>query len=542
MLRTFYNGVSGVKTHSYGMDVWANNISNINNVGFTASLPEFKSIFYQTSVEAGNNPTQDQVGLGATKNSTSLSFYRQGSLQVTDNKLDMAIAGEGFFGVRDYTGATLYTRAGSFGVNANRELVNNEGKYVLGTQNPLTTITPNASAISQYGTLNGKPYDNAYTLAQKDDLELGDVGSQGIIKLPNFLYLPPEATKSVTYKGNLNSSLILEKANITLENNTYTSDIDTATKQLTLKGKVDKNDKILDPKQGDMITITVKDANGVSTNFTTSLGKNGEWTANTKLLTSIDLTKPLEISAVLTTNQEKANTDKFITELYKPNGEKNLLTLKLTKQIPQGARSTKWNAVATVTKADGSVVSQSNGELVFDSFGRVVSSSLGSIDNEGTDVNLDFGKYNGVGNTYTGLTSTANTRNVNITQDGLAEGVLREYATNNSGNIIANFTNGRSTSVAKVALYHFQNDQGLNKLGDNVYGESSNSGKAFFYKDANGKTFYNSRIQNYNLEMSNVDLAQALTEVIVMQKGYDASSKSITTGNEMLQTAIQMKK
>ena len=79
-------------------------------------------------------------------------------------------------------------------------------------------------------------------------------------------------------------------------------------------------------------------------------------------------------------------------------------------------------------------------------------------------------------------------------------------------------------------------------MGDNVYAESSNSGKAFFYKDKAGKTFYNSRIQNYTLEMSNVDLAQALTEVIVMQKGFDASSKSITTGNQMLETAIQMKK
>ena len=99
MVRSLYNGVSGVRTQGFSMDVWANNIANINNVGFTASIPEFKSIFYQTSFAAGNNPTQDQIGLGATGMTTALSFYKQGPFMKTDNDLDMAIGGKGFFGV-----------------------------------------------------------------------------------------------------------------------------------------------------------------------------------------------------------------------------------------------------------------------------------------------------------------------------------------------------------------------------------------------------------------------------------------------------------
>lgn len=75
MVRSFYNGVSGVKTQNFGMDVWATNISNINNVGFTASIPEFKSIFYQSVMSAGNKPTTDQAGLGASRQTTALSFY-----------------------------------------------------------------------------------------------------------------------------------------------------------------------------------------------------------------------------------------------------------------------------------------------------------------------------------------------------------------------------------------------------------------------------------------------------------------------------------
>lgn len=108
MIRGFYNGISGVKTHSFGMDVWANNISNINNVGFAASIPEFKSTFYQSVPNAGNNPTTDQVGLGSTGMTTAISFYKQGAMMPTDNKLDMAIQGDGFFGVLDFTGETYY--------------------------------------------------------------------------------------------------------------------------------------------------------------------------------------------------------------------------------------------------------------------------------------------------------------------------------------------------------------------------------------------------------------------------------------------------
>jgi len=79
-------------------------------------------------------------------------------------------------------------------------------------------------------------------------------------------------------------------------------------------------------------------------------------------------------------------------------------------------------------------------------------------------------------------------------------------------------------------------------MGDNIYSQSANSGAAFFYKDAGGKSIYGAKLASSTLEQSNVDLAQALTEVIVTQKAYDANAKSITTSNEMLQRAIELKR
>ncbi|WP_170019599.1 flagellar hook-basal body complex protein [Campylobacter sp. RM16190] len=541
MIRGFYNGISGIKTHSFGMDVWATNISNINNVGFTASIPEFKNTFYQSVANAGNNPTTDQVGLGSMGATTALSFYKQGSMMPTDNKLDMAIQGEGFFGVLDSNGETYYTRAGSFGVDKDGYLVDNEGRYVMGTQNTLSKATPSKNALQIFGKTNSvTPYLDAYTLSELGDLDLGDVSSQGKIKLPDFLYLPAKATTNVSYKGNLNSESIREQVEVAIDENSYTSNVDEANKRIKLSGQITPNETIFEPKEGNMVRVNLTDANGVKTTLISAIDKDGNWKIDELLPSTFDLTKPLNISATLTTTQEKANQEKFVTELYAKNGDKNLLTIDFTKRLPATGNSTIWDAVATVTAPDKSVISISKGTLAFGENGTLVENTLGDIKNGEIPLKIDFGSQTPAG--YSGLTSTPNPKTLSVTKDGAMEGIIKEYHTNSSGNILASFSNGGVLSVAKLALYHFQNDQGLTKLGDNIYAKSANSGDAIFYKDAEGKTTYGSKIASNMLEMSNVNLAQALTEIIAIQKAYDANAKSIATSDDLIKTAINLKR
>ena len=543
MVRSLYNGVSGVKTQGFSMDVWAHNIANINNVGYTASIPEFKSIFYQTSFKAGNNPTQDQVGLGATGMTTALSFYKQGPLMKTDNVLDMAIGGKGFFGVTNGTD-TYYTRAGSFGVNKDRYLVTNQGNYVLGTQNTLTQVTPSQGAIEAFGRINSKAaVTQAYTpSADTTDLDIGDIGSQGKIKLPEFLYLPTKPTSKVTFKGNLDSSLKTEPAILPLGAATYTSSIDNASRTINLRGRVTADATITRPRKGDLITVTATDANGKTAEFSAPIDENGNWSISQKFENDFDLAAAPNLQAKIKTTKEAANQEKFVTELLNADGTKNTLELTLTKRVPQGANGAVWDAAATVKDASGAVISNSKGELNFGIDGRLAGSTLSAIDNNGSQIKLDFGAPAAAGQIYSGVTSTAQAKSISIAQDGVREGILKDYYTNDSGNILAQFTNGQVRSVAKVALYHFQNEQGLAKMGDNIYSQSANSGAAFFYKDAGGKSIYGAKIASNTLEQSNVDLAQALTEIIVTQKAYDANAKSITTSNEMLQRAIELKR
>lgn len=543
MVRSLYNGVSGVRTQGFSMDVWANNIANINNIGFTASIPEFKSIFYQTSFAAGNNPTQDQVGLGATGMTTALSFYKQGPFMKTDNVLDMAIGGKGFFGVTNGSG-TYYTRAGSFGVDKERYLVTNQGNYVLGTQNTLTQVTPSQGAIEAFGRVNSTAaVTQAYTLgSDTTDLDVGDIGSQGKIRLPEFLYLPTKPTSKVTFKGNLDSSFKTEPTTLPVDNATYNSSIDNASRTINLRGRVTADDTITRPRKGDMVTVTATDANGKTAEFSAPIDENGNWSISQKFERDFDLTTAPNLTAKINTTKEAANQEKFVTELLNADGTKNKLELTLTKRVPQGANGTVWDAAATVKDASGAVVSNTNGELNFDYEGRLISSTLSALDNNGSQIELDFGTPVAAGQIYSGVTSTSQAKSVSIAQDGVREGILKDYYTNDSGNILAQFTNGQVRSVGKVALYHFQNEQGLAKMGDNIYSQSANSGAAFFYKDAGGKSIYGAKLASSTLEQSNIDLAQALTEVIVTQKAYDANAKSITTSNEMLQRAIELKR
>ncbi|AQW85706.1 flagellar hook protein [Campylobacter pinnipediorum subsp. caledonicus] len=550
MIRGFYNGVAGIKTQSFGIDVWANNISNINNVGFKASLPEFKSIFYQSMVSAGNNPTTDQVGLGATKQTTALDM-RMGSFKNTENKFDMAIHGDGFFGVRDRHGDVYYTRAGNFDVDADGNLVDPMGKFVQGTMANLKTATPSKNALKQYDST--KDINKAFSIDEKEVLELENENAQTNIKLPHFLYQQAKATKNVDIKGNLDATRKFENVKVDLKQDSYKHEIKADEKTISISGNINNSPSVNKYKKGDSIIIKIKDGDKLS-ELSTQVNEDGSWELKDYKLDYMDL-KKVEVSAQLLTNQEVANVQKMSTDIFNDDGTKSLLSLRYTKQIPQQNDKTVWDIEATITDEQNNIVETKKGMLTFGPKGTLVETTLTEIggvninfaqqepqndkNNTNNNANDDKDKQQGI---YKGLTTFHSKAVTDIKKDGFIEGLLKSYEVVNNGTIMANFNNGQMFPIAKVALYHFQNDQGLAKMGDNIYTKTSNSGEPFFYKSKNGATILGTNIASNTLEISNVDLGQALTEMIVMQKAYDASSKSITTSDQMIQTAIQMKR
>src|SRR4051794_33326067 len=150
MLRSMFAAVSGLRANQVMMDVVGNNIANVNTIGYKSSTAEFADVLSQTlsgaglgqlGTAGGSNPSQ--VGLGVRLQAIQTSFS-QGATQLTGNATDLAIQGDGMF-VVDVAGTRAYTRAGSFSLDGNGQLVTPDGGLVQGWQGVNGVVNTNAS-------------------------------------------------------------------------------------------------------------------------------------------------------------------------------------------------------------------------------------------------------------------------------------------------------------------------------------------------------------------------------------------------------------
>jgi flagellar hook protein FlgE len=277
---------------------------------------------------------------------------------------------------------------------------------------------------------------------------------------------------------------------------------------------------------------------GVLTNSLESVALNDVGTQET-LNFPESLSYPTEATTIATFNGNLGTEDEVQTMssgVIDSQGVENELQLTYTRAENQPESGTIWDVVA-VTKSldDQTIYDTQKGSVTFDATGALVSNTLPKIDNNGTSVTIDLGTN------YDGIVSIANSDVYSSsTANGIKGGELVGYDVSQDGEVIAGFTNGMQSSVGKIAVYHFQNDQGLDRVSGTRFAGSSNSGEAIFYQDANGNNIVGTDITNYQLETSNVDMTNGLTELIVLQRSYDANSKSITTADEMIQKAIEM--
>lgn len=668
MNSSFYNSISGIKSHQFGLDVWADNISNISTVGYRSATPEFSTMYATSLAGSYSDSVTNNYGLGSSSQTTSLNM-ESGIYQPTDNVFDLSIGGEGWFGIKTLNNQTYYTRAGEFSIDGGGNLVDPNGNYLLGTSaNNLTETTLRDDILEKFGTYykkDTKELGSGFSVEPVNDITLGPINEQGMINLPDILYIPPVATTYVNYKANLNPKVIVDSTNIDLDPLDISSNID-ENNLLNITGTVSNTTELQDPKKDDTIILNVTDADGKKLTFKTKLDENLNWSLNNEDLSELNLSEAPTISASLQTVQEIPNVEHFTTEVISDSGIKQVIDMTFTKRVPQNTLATTWDSdikllefyedykvelynpnttydeniykindeqtqvtkiydpslyyVDTVTDKVYSLIDSQTGNAVFSGSGNLISKDIpllntgnGTIDinigtpyskqdltsnepvingnnitisgdNTGLDANesitinitdVDGKKYetsakiaeDGSWSTTFETTTLNTTEPLNIEafnvensgfdgvishvdlekskvaeKDGYYEGLLNGYGMDSAGNVVAEFSNGKSTAIAKIALYHFQNDQGLEKVSSTIFSTSSNSGEAFFYTDAEGNNIQGSDIYSNKLESSNVSFATALTELIIMQKAFDASAKGITTSDQMIQNAINMKK
>lgn len=149
------------------------------------------------------------------------------------------------------------------------------------------------------------------------------------------------------------------------------------------------------------------------------------------------------------------------------------------------------------------------------------------------DIKLDLGTG------LNGLSQFSGSANaVMRDQDGYTNGSLQSFAIDATGTVIGSFTNGTQQALGQLQLSDFNNPSGLSRNGDNMYQATGNSGDPVLNYSGEGAT---STIASGALEMSNVDLAQEFTDMIVAQRGFQANGKVITTSDQMLQDLVQLK-
>src|SRR6202163_129874 len=133
MIRALYSAASGITAQQMNVDNIANNLANANTSGFKMRRTQFQDLLYQSFVQPGAAagsqtviPSGLQIGLG-TRPASNEIIFSQGNFQQTDNPLDLVIQGKGFFQVRKPSGEIAYTRAGSFQLNKDGNVVTSDG-------------------------------------------------------------------------------------------------------------------------------------------------------------------------------------------------------------------------------------------------------------------------------------------------------------------------------------------------------------------------------------------------------------------------------
>jgi flagellar hook protein FlgE len=225
--------------------------------------------------------------------------------------------------------------------------------------------------------------------------------------------------------------------------------------------------------------------------------------------------------------------------VYDSLGSVHNLSLTFTKTAAPG------EFTYATTEGDGamSITAGGSGTIQFGGAGSITSGATGSLTldfsngaNGGQLVTLDFGSATSL-SPVTGLASP--TTLALGSQDGYATGTLQNFSIGTDGTINGTFSNGRVDTLGTIMMATFSNPAGLNKVANNLFRESANSGVAI---TGNPGTGGRGTLAPGALESSNVDLAEEFTRLILAQRGFQANARVITTSDEVLMEAVNLKR
>lgn len=567
----FNTALSGIKASADFLSTTGNNIANSDTTGFKKSRVEFGDLYNTNVIGAGSSNT---IGSGVAVNNIAQEFS-SGNISYTDNNLDLAVDGTGFF-VLDVGGTQAYTRAGDFKLNEEGYLVTNDGANVQGYNAvngiiggsledlvvPTERIAPEASTeVTVESNLDSRLDDVPPYIPSTFDP--GDPDTYTFTQTANSASAPPEAV-----------TLYYAKAEAP---NTYQV-------YATVNGEqLDATDT---PYLADTF-VTFDDADG---SFTASAAGGG---------TAVPFA-PIYVGTAAPTNAGQLGDPTALAGISVTDSAGDTVTFDFDGAAPDIVTPDNF-ARPTFDPADPESYTYGNTNTIYDSLGE--EHTIGyyfikqgedntwemkvTVDGEvnhptEVDVNGDpvpflpedtvvqFDPQGNITGTYTGYPpyAVASPSQLSITgwdpsdlfapleidlgdstqyalsssdtfsQDGYSAGELQGVSFDEDGLLIASYTNQQTAVLGQIALANFDNVDGLTPAGDTSWVASSNSGAANVGRPGTG-TF--GSIQGGALEESNVDITEELVALIEAQRNYQANSKTLETENTVTQTIINLR-
>lgn len=559
-------GVSGLKAHQAMLDVAGNNLANVNTVGFKGSSVTFAELLSQTLRRAsgpssnlgGVNPQQMGSGVGIASIRVDTT---QGNIVSTGQDLDVAIDGSGYF-VLNNGSQNVYTRIGSFAVDANNTLVDPATGYRV-------------QRIGNYGESEG--FQTA-----------GDTS----IHIPWDASMPARATTEIALNGNLRASADDTAATVNKIMSNLALTTGGGERVATANTFVSDLDQWVTPlAEGETGTIRISGVLEDGTVFTdkvtwTGAAPGSGLTVQDLLdrITSLfnDSTASLNSDGkiVLTANRSGYNLAMITNMTYVPADSDELTLPTFFDYVTIGGNDTKNFKITvydnmgeqhvlsgTFVKTDAT----NTWDLVIDSITGEIEGSWSTYDIHnfpalnrrisGIEFNPD-GSFKGISipgeeavigvqfennpsaiqtirlvlgtpGEFTGLTQFASQQSsaAALTQDGYAAGSLSNVTIDQTGMIVGTFTNGVKVNIAALQVGIFQNAGGLESIGNGYFLPSANSGEAIATMAASGGA---GKITGQSLEQSNVDIATEFVTLMQAQNGYQANARTIRVANDVL--------
>jgi flagellar hook protein FlgE len=568
-----FSGVSGLKADGQAMGIISDNISNANTVGYKASEDKFETLVTSPATTTTYTP-------GGVLSRPFSNVSAQGLLQATSSQTDIAITGNGFIpvtssvntsGLLDSTVSNTYTRAGSFTVDKNGNLVNSAGFYLLGvpinqTTGQPTISNPSVQALSlvNVGTLTGiakgtsslsiganlpavetenTPLSVAGTINSAAASATTDGNAYTVFSsagnaytLTNIKYttaaaaagVPPSSTVTVTAKitaigaspAPAATAITLGTFITTATGSTFTAGTGasfaggTSSYQPTIDGSALKLGAAATAVSNlavdpQDVTAVVYDSLGVADNLTVEFSRTG--VANQWVAAVKSMT-------VVATGQDATST---ALPIY-IDGTPDIATAGGTA-FPAAAE-VNFNNNGTIAAGAPTTLGGAAGLVMVD----------GAANFGGTGFTLSLGQAG----TPSGLTQYSSKFDVSfLNQNGLAFSFRTGVAFDNNGVVSAIFDNGTTIPLYQIPLVNFSNVDGLQAETGNVYSQTVQSGDAVSNFAGLGGV---GSVTPSSLEQSTVDLSTEFANLIITQRSFSANARTITTADSELGEVVNL--